>query len=580
MLLLTKATTGIALTLSLSACASTPTKENTPLQTQNLGTPSAVSKPLNTRAEADYQFVLGDVLSREGNSNKAIELFEKVAVLDPAPAVYMRLSAEYQKINKLAEAIVNAEKAVAKAPQNVDARFILGGLYSENEAYDQAIAQYNMILQLQPKNTNAIIYLGTLYGNKKDFQKAETYFNVLLKNPKYDSPYLLHYYMGLMYSDQKDSKFDLAAEKAFKKSLKLKPGFEDALTSLANLYVQHKNSKKALALCLAFQKQERFSKAVADLIAQIQIDNGDLDKAYEQLDLVSSHSESSLEAELKMALILIKSKRLPQATVKLNAILEKFPDAESARYYLAAAYEESGDADKAIHNYMLIPPSSEHSSEAIAHAAYLLRTQGKINQALAITTQELKTKSDPQVYIMHASLLDAKSDYLGAARSLEDALKKYSQNTELLFQHAIMLDRLGKKDAMIVQMKKVLEIAPDHVQSMSYLAFSFAEQNKNLPEAEKLARHASNLAPQDGYVLDTLGWVLFKQKKFSEAIKVLEKAYEYQPSASIIAEHLADAYSMQSQSEKAKQMYKKATGLTTDELRANEIRSKLAKLNS
>ncbi|MGE5087258.1 MAG: tetratricopeptide repeat protein [Bacillota bacterium] len=578
MLPLTKTTTGIALLLSLSACASTPTKDKTPPPAQNFIAPSATSEKLKIRAEADYQFVLGDVLSREGNSAKAVEHFEKVATLDPAPAVYLRLSAEYQKLNRTKEAILNAEKAVAKDPQNIEAHFILGSLYSADEAYDLAITQYNVILHMQPKNTNAIIYLGSLYGNKKDFKKAEHYFNILLKDAKYDSPYLIHYYLGLMYSDQKG--YELAAENAFNRSLKLKPEFEDALTSLANLYLQQKKSHKALALCLSFQKQEGFRRSVADLITQIHIDNGDLDKAYEQLDFISSHSESSLESQMKMALILIKSKHISQATVKLNEILAKYPDADSARYYLAATYEESGDADKAIHNYMLIPPSSEHSSEAIAHAAYLLKGEGKINQALALTTQELKTKADPQVYIMHASLLDAKADYLGAARSLENALKKYSQNTELLFQHAIMLDRLGKKDAMIAQMKKVLEIAPDHVQSMSYLAFTLAEQNQNLSEAEKLARHASELAPRDGYVLDTLGWVLFKQKKFSESIQVLERAYAYQPSASIIAEHLADAYSMQSQSEKAKEMYKKATGLTTDEFRAHEIRIKLAKLNS
>jgi Tfp pilus assembly protein PilF len=72
-----------------------------------------------------------------------------------------------------------------------------------------------------------------------------------------------------------------------------------------------------------------------------------------------------------------------------------------------------------------------------------------------------------------------------------------------------------------------LAIEPDHVQSLSYLAFSMAELNQTLPEAEKLARHASELAPKDGYVLDTLGWVLYKQKKFSESIKVLEKAHQY-----------------------------------------------------
>jgi uncharacterized protein HemY len=80
--------------------------------------------------------------------------------------------------------------------------------------------------------------------------------------------------------------------------------------------------------------------------------------------------------------------------------------------------------------------------------------------------------------------------------------------------------------------------------------------------------------------MDTLGWVPFKQKRFSESIVVLEKALATQSSASIIAEHLADAYLMQSQTEKAKEMYKKAVSLTTDEVRASKIRGKLQKLRS
>jgi tetratricopeptide (TPR) repeat protein len=264
----------------------------------------------------------------------------------------------------------------------------------------------------------------------------------------------------------------------------------------------------------------------------------------------------------------------------LNDILAKFPKADAARYYLAGVQEESGNVENAINNYLLVPETSQHFSESIVHAAYLLKGQGKINQALAVTAKGLTPKADSQLYIMRAQLLNAKSDYLGAARLLEEGLTKFSKNTEMLFQHAIMLDRLGKKEAMIDQMRKVLEIAPDHVQSMSYLAFSLAELNQHLADAENLARRALELAPQDGYVMDTLGWVLFKQKKFSESITVLEKALQQQSNASVIAEHLADAYSMHSQTEKAKEMYKKAVSLTTDEVRANKIRNKLQKLLS
>ncbi|CAE80590.1 tetratricopeptide repeat protein [Bdellovibrio bacteriovorus] len=576
-----KTTTSAALLLTLTACSSMPAKKNTEPKMQSLVTPSSALDPVNVRAEADYNFIMGDVLSREGKSEQAVALFEKVAALDPnSAAVQMRLSAEYLKVGKVKEAILKAEQAVAKDSKNIESLLVLGGLYSADKSYDKAIAQYKAVLHLEPKNSEAPIYIGSLYADKKEFKKAEQYFHSLLKDPGYETPHEVYYYIGLTHLDQEGVNHQQSAEKALKKALEIKPGFEDALISLANLYLLQNNRGKALALCLEYQKQENFSPKVADLIAQIYIEDGDSEKAYSQLEMISGNSESSLDVQMKMALLLIEQKRFNQAGAKLKDIVAQYPTADSARYYLAAVQEETGDMENAIRNYMQVPHSSKHFSEAIVHAAHLLKGQGKLNQALVITQKGLQTKADkPQVYTMYASLLDAKADYLGAAQVLEQGLSKYSKNVELLFQHALILDRLGRKDTMIAQMKKVLEIEPNHVQSLSYLAFSLAELNQHLPEAERLARRALELDPKDGYVLDTLGWVLFKQKRFSESIQVLEKAHEYQASASIIAEHLADAYSMHSQADKARQMYEKAASLTTDQKRVSKIRSKLRELS-
>lgn len=571
-----KTPASIALLLTLTACSSLPKKES------SIPDSRAENSTINTRSQADYNFILAEVSSHEGKPERSIELFEKVLAMDPvSPTVHMRLSAEYLKADKMDKAIFHAQQAVQQDPKNIEAHLFLGGLYSAEKLYDKAISQYTLVLRLQPENEEAPVYIGSLYADKKDYKKAEQFFNSLLNNPNYETPHVAYYYLGLIRQDQDGVKHQVAAEKAFKKSLDLKPDYEDAVVSLANFYLKNNDRTKALDLCLEFQKQNRFNRSVADIIAQIHIESGEADKAYEQLEVIAGNSEDSLENQMKMALLLIEQKRFHLAAAKLKDIVTKSPSADSARFYLAAVYEETGAVDSAIHEYMLVPPSSAHFSEAVVHAAHLLKGLGKINQALDVTEKGLKTKADqPQVYTMYASLLDAKSDYLGAARILEEGLNKFSKNVALLFQHALMLDRLGQKDSMIAQMKKVLELEPNHVQSMSYLAFTLAEMNLHLPEAEKLARRALELEPTDGYVLDTLGWVLFKQKRFAESIQVLKKAYGYQSSASIIAEHLADAYVMESMTEEAKAMYNKAAGLTTDEARTRQIRNKLLKLSA
>ncbi|MEK2690326.1 tetratricopeptide repeat protein [Bdellovibrio sp. GT3] len=577
MLSFVKTNASIGLLLTLTACAGMSTKSLESQQLASINAPNSPVDPLNVRAQADYQFIVGDVYSREGKPAQAIKFFEKVAALDPnSAAVHLRLSTEYQKTKKNKEALKHAELAVQKDGNNIEARLVLAKLYSAEKNYDKAISEYNTVLKLDPKNTDAPVYIGALYADKKEYAKAEQYYNNLLKDSKYSAPHEIHYYLGLIRLEQKGAQHEAAAEAAFKKALKSKDDYEDALVSLTDLYLKQKNRGKALALCLDFQKQHGFVASVADKISQIYIDDGNMDKAYEQFEVIAGGANSSLEAQMKMALILIKQKRHPQAIASLKHILAQSPSAHAARYYLAAVYEELGDAENAIRNFMMVPATSEHFSDSIVHAAYLLKGQGKVNQALTLTENGLKSNAGKaQMYTMYASLLDAKADYLGAARVLEKGLSKYSHNVGLLFQHALILDRLGQKTAMIEQMKKVLELEPDHVQSMSYLAFSMAEMNQQLPEAEKLARRALELNPQDGYVMDTLGWVLFKQKRFAESVQVLEKAFAQQSSASIIAEHLGDAYSMQSQTVKANAMYTKAAALSSDKKRASQIRGKI-----
>ncbi|WP_413560808.1 tetratricopeptide repeat protein [Bdellovibrio sp. HCB209] len=575
-----QATASIGLLLTLTACGSIPTKKTAKnSETKNLTVPALPTDPVNVRAEADYQFILSEVASREGKTAQAIQHLEKVATLDPkSPVVHLRLAAEYLKSDKMKLALQHGEIAVKNDPKSIEARFVLARLYSAERMHDQAISQYNAVLGIDPKNSEAPFYIAALYADKKDFAKAEQHFNSLIKNPKNQHPEEATYYLGLMYLDQKSAKSEASAENAFKKALKIKPNYEEAMSSLVNLYLKQRNRDKALASALAYQKQHGVSDRISGTITQIYIDDGNIEKAYEQLAYIAGNSEPSMQVQMKMALILIKQQRLNQAESTLKDMVASYPTADAPRFYLAAVQEELGNHDDAIRNYMMIPATSEHFSESIIHAAYLLKGMGKINQALNVAQSGISTKAQPQIYTMYASLLDAKADYLGAVRILEQGLSKYSKNVSLLFQHALVLDRLGKKSDMIEQMKKVLSIDPDHVQSMSYLAFSLAELNQQLPEAEKLARRALELDPKDGYVMDTLGWVLFKQNKIAESIQVLEKAHQYQASAGIIAEHLADAYSMQAQPEKAKAMYTKAAELTTDKKRANQIRNKIQKL--
>lgn len=544
------------------------------------GDASAAVDPMSMRTQADYNFSLGEAYSLDGDHKQAVEAFKTTLIYDQnSPAVNMRLAAEYLKLGMMSEALTQAEEAVQKDAKNVDALLLLGGLYSSMKLYPKALEQYHAVLKLEPKNMDAPLYIGAVYSEQKQYDKAVHYFESLAKNPDYATPHLIYYYIGRVRADQPEKKYQLVAEQSFKRSLKEKPDFVDGVLALGNFYTKKGEKKAAIQLYSQFEKDNGPQGRIAEILAQAYIEDENYDAAYEQLEYLENSGDDALNIKMKMALILIEQKKYPKAISKLEDILKDAPDSDKVRFYLAAVYEESKQDEKAITQFKKIPALSQYFGEATVHAAYLMKSAGRLNEAVSLMEGAIKERNDqPQMYAMYSSLLDDKGDYKKAVEFLSGAVEKFPTSAQLRFYYGTMNDRLGHKDVVVSEMKKVLEIDPNHVQGMNYLAFTWAEEGKYLDEAEKLARRALHLEPQDGYILDTLGWILLKQGKVTESIKTLETAFKYQSSVSIIAEHLGDAYYRQALVEKAKRMYKRAADLETDSKKVEEIRAKLTSI--
>ena len=308
-----------ALLLTLSACATFNGESDTAVYHDSAfndlnrapasltpPTPSSDEKstldPLYMRTQADYYFSLGDTYSLNGDHKKAVESFKMVLVYDPnSPTVNMRLSAEYLKLGMVSESVAQAEEAEQKDPKNVDSHLLLGGLYSSLKFYQKALEQYQTVLKLNPENTDAPLYIGAIYSEQKQYDKAVKYFESLLKNPDYPTPYLAHYYVGRVRSEQTGKKFDKAAEDAYKLSVKAKPDFVDATLALGVLYSKRGDDKAAMNLYKNFQKESGPNPRIAEVLAQMYIEQESYDLAFEQLEYMESNSEDGLNVKMKMA---------------------------------------------------------------------------------------------------------------------------------------------------------------------------------------------------------------------------------------------------------------------------------------
>jgi Flp pilus assembly protein TadD len=122
---------------------------------------------------------------------------------------------------------------------------------------------------------------------------------------------------------------------------------------------------------------------------------------------------------------------------------------------------------------------------------------------------------------------------------LESALKSQPDNPELLYEGALTAERIGKPDLLESHLKHLLALKPDHPHALNALGYSWADRNIRLTEARDLIARALNLMPEDPFIMDSMGWVLFRQGKLPEALATLEKAYRIKADPEIAA-HLGE----------------------------------------
>ncbi len=110
-----------------------------------------------------------------------------------------------------------------------------------------------------------------------------------------------------------------------------------------------------------------------------------------------------------------------------------------------------------------------------------------------------------------------------SSRRLWNSLR---DNTEMLFRHAIILDKMDNKTDALAVSRKILGLDPDNVNALNYIGYSYADSGIRLGEAKQLIEKALKLKPNDGYITDSLAWVYFKMHQYHKALELMLKAVE------------------------------------------------------
>jgi tetratricopeptide (TPR) repeat protein len=486
-----------------------------------------------------------------------IHLKEALKSDERSPYLLKKVSRVLLEQGKGEEALDFAQRAAEMNPDDMDAKGLLAGIYSQLQRFELAISQYREILETDPQNTDSRLQLSTLFIRLKDFDSALGHLEILIK----DNPGLLiaHYYMGRIKLERNEYS---SAEKAYLRVLEINPEFLPALFDLAVLYGKMDKLDRAIACYKRILAISPTNMTAGERLISLYFKTGQEKAAEEAIKEMEKNLSPGDRERKTLGLIYLKYGKLDESIAELTSIVAAFPEDQEARYYLGAALDEHEDFNEAYKNLTLLGPESNYFVHARIRMAYILQKQGKTDEAIGLLrdTIDLK-KGQPRLYLMLSTLYEGREQYRDAMSVLEEGLTHDTRDTNLLYRMGIVLDKLNRNKECLEHMETILTIDPQHADALNYIGYTYADKGIHLDRAQELIEKALKSKPNSGYIIDSLGWVYFRKGLYDRALIELKRAVELTPGDPVITEHLGDVLFKMKQYERALETYNRALAL-------------------
>ena len=438
------------------------------------------------------------------------------------------------------QAVYLFKQALIYQPNSFYLHFRLIDEYLRASLYLQAFKQCNTLLKEQPNNIALHLKLAKIYEKNQLYNKAFDQYDWVLDKKPYHIETL---YQKAMLHVQKGE--FLQAHPIFKTLSQIEEG--------TNLYKIHY------------------------FLGQINKKTGQNQKAIFHFER-SRHLQPDF---ILPAIELFFFYQTVNQKSKAIRVLEEFQKTAGFHPQVSISlfhfHVQKGNWDKAIEYLQPFVDADPGNWVIQAQLAWIWGQKKEYEKAITLIKKTISAhpRVSSQIYTLYAGLLEEQKAFSKALDVLLKASEIFPKDTKILFYTGVMYDQMGQTDQTIKWMKNVLSVDNNHVDALNHLAFVYAELSENLESAERLVVKALSLLPNDSYILDTAGWVLFKRGKVTEALKYLELAYQNNNSEGFIAEHLAEVYYYLNMVDKSIALYKKAIGLETNEDKKKKLQEKL-----
>ena len=263
--------------------------------------------------------------------------------------------------------------------------------------------------------------------------------------------------------------------------------------------------------------------------------------ARDMFQYLSAESPDNIQLAFAVALITVELKDLPGAQAQLSqALIRGGKDQDAVEYYLGQLGEAGEDTDAAMLHYRAVQ-GGEYLFSAQLRVVYLLDKRGKQDEARQylrhIGADNIQQRI--QLVLIEAQLLSQSQQLSKADEVLRRGLEKLPNQPELLYEAAMVSERLGQHKASERLLRRLIKLKPDHAHAYNALGYGMLERNVRIPEALVLVEKALQLAPEDIAIMDSVGWGYYRAGRLDESVKMLRRAFAGNPDPEIAA-HLGE----------------------------------------
>ncbi len=368
-----------------------------------------------------------------------------------------------------------------------------------------------------------------------------------------------------------------------KRALELKPDSELAALTMAQVMGDPDAAGQLFASFLGKNPKAREVRAA---YARLLVEQKRFDKARAQFQLMLKDQPDNPGTLYALAIMSLQANDTPAAETYLRRFVDVLEDSEEgdrdpakALMLLAQIFEERGDLDGAID--WLDKVSGEDPRlylTARLKRAYLTSKKGDVDGALKMLREipAVDPAEQAEVAQTQGQLLRDAGRGEEAYQLLVDAVRRFPDSPDLLYDFALAAEKQGKPDEMEAALRKVMAAVPDNHHAYNALGYSLAERGVRLDEAYALIDKALKMAPGDPYIMDSMGWVQFRMGRLQEAAATLRAAYTLRGDAEI-AVHLGEVLWQQGDRAAAQKLWREAR---SKDPKNDALRDTLARLNA